>query len=217
MKQKRLILTILILGITAMISSQIGHDIYYILKPLTTILIVLLALKIGTKSIRPYFQLSIAALVFCLIGDSLLLNPDFFVFGLVAFLIGHLLFAASFISKVGVSKNIWPLLPLLAFAIGFYIYMYEGLGALAMPVAVYIGVIVMMSWQGISMRYKQPSWDHDLIAIGVLLFMLSDSILAYNKFVNPLDYSAIYILSTYWAAILLLAYATSGSPTNTNS
>ena len=35
------------------------------------------------------------ALVFCLLGDILLLKPSYFLFGLISFLIAHLLFAKS--------------------------------------------------------------------------------------------------------------------------
>ena len=44
------------------------------------------------------------------------------------------------------------------------------------------------------------------VAIGAGFFMLSDSLLAVNRFVSPLPMSQVWVLSTYYAAQLLIVY-----------
>lgn len=211
--QTKLLITIIIMSIASMSCSHIGHDAYYILKPLTSILVIALAWRLGERPINKYFKLTMAALVFCLIGDSLLLFPHLFIGGLIAFLIGHILFAISFVARGGFSRNVGILIPLLLYGAAFYYYIYDHLGALSIPVAIYIAFIMLMAWQGIALYYKQKSTATLCIAIGVVLFLISDSILAYNKFVSPVGYSSYWILSTYWGAIVLLAYGTHSHPT----
>jgi uncharacterized membrane protein YhhN len=44
-----------------------------------------------------------------------------------------------------------------------------------------------------------------------VLFILSDSTLALNKFRSPIPQSSVIVMSTYWAAQLLLAWSVRGS------
>jgi len=84
---------------------------------------------------------------------------------------------------------------------------YANLDALLISVLFYISIIVLMSWQGIALTqsgvpiYKNLGW-------AVSLFLLSDGLLALNKFYIPFVFSGITILSTYWLAIFLLAETT---------
>ena len=190
------------------LNLSLNWDLFKVAKPATTILIIAYAWVFGDKS-TPYFRLILAGLFFCLIGDTLLLWEAYFVGGLVAFLIAHMLFYLGFVSEGGMKYKILPLLILLAIGGGYYAVLYEDLGALKIPVMVYVSVIVLMAWQGVSLRIWRKEKAYTLIAIAVILFMLSDSLLAWNKFKQPLPFSALWILSTYWASIFLLAISTS--------
>lgn len=68
-------------------------------------------------------------------------------------------------------------------------------------------IILFMAWQGIGMYLKERTTAFAFIAIGVLLFMFSDSMIAVNKFKTPFELSGLVILSTYWLAITLIANA----------
>ena len=85
---------------------------YNIFKPFTTVLVILLVLLAKGSDIR-FKRALISALCFCLLGDILLLKNDYFVFGLGAFLIGHLLFAKAFIGLHGFQRNSFVALLLL--------------------------------------------------------------------------------------------------------
>ena len=46
--------------------------------------------------------------------------------------------------------------------------------------------------------------------LGAVLFLLSDSTLALNKFRAPVNQSSVIVMSTYWAAQLLIAWSVRG-------
>ena len=44
-------------------------------------------------------------------------------------------------------------------------------------------------------------------AAGAFIFLVSDSLIAINKFVTPIEHAFIGIMSTYYAAQLLIVFA----------
>jgi uncharacterized membrane protein YhhN len=205
---KILNLLIVISAIVAITLDATGNDVLYrSLKPLTTVLVILLPLIFGRKAPKAYWFLTVSGLLLCLVGDIFLLDSANFVFGLAAFLVAHMLFTVSFVA-LDKFKLYWtPLLILFLIGLGYYYFLYPYLESLAIPVFLYFLFIVVMCWQGISLYIWKKTRAHSMIAIGVLLFLLSDSILALNKFVAPFDWSGILVLSTYWAAVALIANA----------
>ena len=75
------------------------------------------------------------------------------------------------------------------------------------PVGVYVLVICFMAWQGIGLFLKEKSKPFVWIAVAVLLFMFSDTMIAIAKFKADFAYSSVVILSTYWLSIGLIANA----------
>ncbi|NKI31385.1 lysoplasmalogenase [Croceivirga thetidis] len=204
-KQRNILnLLIFVFAVIAILLDVTGNSFYYLFKPLTTMLVILLPLMIKELE-RDYKRTLIWALCFCLLGDILLLDEDYFVFGLGSFLIGHLLFARGFIKLGGYQNNGIALIVLLIIGIALYTWLYPDLGPLKYPVAAYVLVILFMAWQGISLYLKNNTIAYALIAMGVVLFMFSDSMIAVNKFKAPFALSGVVILSTYWLAIALIA------------
>jgi len=208
MLKKVLFLIITISAIAAIYSAETGNGYFRILKPLTTVLIILIPIFSGGKSNNKYKRLISAGLLFCLAGDVLLLKENLFVFGLASFLIGHIIFIISFL-YVGGLKTFWsPLMILAPMATAMYFYISPDLGELKIPVLIYTVVICFMCWQGVNLFLWQRHTATAMIAIAVISFLISDSILAINKFSSPLPYAGILILSTYWFSIALLADST---------
>ena len=177
---------------------------FFLFKPLTTVLVILI--PVMTKTMDKMFRrLLIVALGFCLFGDVLLMKPDYFVYGLGAFLIAHLIFAKGFIGVQGFQGSQIVFLVLLLIGVGLYFWLYPDLGGLKYPVAAYVLVILFMVWQAIGLYLKNKTITGGLIALGALFFMFSDSLIAVDKFKNPFEFSGLLILSTYWLAITLIA------------
>ena len=84
----------------------------YIFKPLTTILIIILAIIHHSESTNLYGYLIITGLVFSLIGDVYLMLPiDKFIHGLAAFLIAHIFYIVAFCSGFGPYFEVGYLIP----------------------------------------------------------------------------------------------------------
>lgn len=103
-----------------------GSSFYNLFKPLTTILVILMPLLAKGRD-KVFKGTLIVALCFCLVGDVLLLNSGYFVFGLGAFLVAHLLFAKAFMGLRGFQNNAFAGLGLLMIGLGLYFWLYPNL------------------------------------------------------------------------------------------
>ncbi len=149
----------------------------------------------------------LAALVASLAGDVLLMMaPGFFVPGLVCFLLAHLAYIALFRVGVGLWPRRLPLAVTLAIGAAMYAFLWAGglPPALRLPVGLYVTVIACMAAQAFGraavLRDPASRW----VAAGSALFMLSDALLATNRFVLPLPLASLWVLATYYAAQILI-------------
>ncbi len=179
----------------------------YIFKPLTMVFIWLIAI-LGQATSPLYKFMIIFGLVFSLAGDVFLMLPsDRFVAGLVAFLVAHLFYSAAFASEIS-GLTWWPLIPFVIYGIVIYAILAPSLGKLKLPVLIYIIVILIMAWLAWE-RWNQAGQRGALLAsIGAVLFIISDTILAIDRFRGTFKLSRTLNLSTYFAAQLLIAGST---------
>ena len=207
---KKLVLSacVLFFAVWAVFAQQQERVIsYQVLKPLTTVLIIALAFLSVTGNNKTYSRRLITALGFCLLGDVFLLQEQYFLFGLVSFLVAHLIFIYAFSSVYGFYKNVVPLLILVLVCTPYFLYLLPGLHNLTLPVSIYMMALLIMNWQAIGLFRRNRQQGYFLIAIGSLLFTLSDSMLAFAKFLQGFMFSDGLILGTYWAAIFIFAYS----------
>ncbi|MFA5972748.1 MAG: lysoplasmalogenase [Lentimicrobiaceae bacterium] len=208
MKIELLSLAVLVSAILAIVFRQRENiKMFSVFKPLTTGLIILIAIIIFTKHSSSYSAITIAALVFSLVGDVFLINMKYFLQGLSSFLIAHICFTIGFASLYGFNWNIIPLVVLASISGVYYFYLRKDLKKYSIPVLVYITVIVVMNWQAIGLVINNSEFIFYGIAIASILFSFSDSILAYNKFKKPFKIAEILILSSYWIAIFIFSIA----------
>jgi alkenylglycerophosphocholine hydrolase len=141
-------------------------------------------------------------LFFCMLGDGLLMG--WFIIGLAAFLIGHLFYVTAFISRWRFSAiRFFMLIPILAYASFMSWHLIQALiqadnYALVAAVLVYIIVISFMIWSAIMTGNK-------LAMAGSVLFAVSDSILAWDRFVSDVVFAGPLIMITYYTAQFLIA------------
>ncbi|MEZ4809714.1 MAG: lysoplasmalogenase [Allomuricauda sp.] len=181
---------------------------YIVFKPLTTILIMSLLFFVPGGGPSRFRNIVLTALAFCLLGDILLLWEGYFVLGLASFLLAHLLFATGFIQLGGFRFHWISFLALLTIGGGLFLWLRPDLGNFLMPVTAYIIVIVFMAMQGVNLFLKNKKRAYAMIALAVLLFMFSDTMIAIDKFKSPFHWSGPIILGTYWLSIALIAHAT---------
>lgn len=172
-------------------------------KLVPMILIILYAAKRLPKEKRLLHWLILAGLFFCAIGDATL---HWFVVGLSAFLIGHVFYLAGFFTQWQFTKlRAIFIVPIALYGVVMGSILAKALqdagdAALMLPVLLYILVISTMAWSAIMSGNK-------FTIAGSLLFVISDSILAWNMFVEPVPSSHLLIMSTYYGAQFLIAHS----------
>ncbi|MFN4121148.1 lysoplasmalogenase family protein [Acidovorax sp.] len=186
---------------------------HWLFKPLTMVFtLVLVASSAYPASARGLFHskrsvlLLFGALVGSLAGDVFLMFSGFFIPGLVSFLMAHLFYVALFRQGQPWFAHRGALVATLGAGAAMYAFLWAGglPAALRVPVAAYVLVIALMAAQALGRAWvlrDGPSW---MVAAGALCFMLSDSLLAINRFVQPLPWSQVWVLSTYYAAQALI-------------
>jgi uncharacterized membrane protein YhhN len=179
----------------------------YVFKPLTTILILAVAIAPGAFLTDPYVAAIVLGLVFSLLGDILLVLPrDRFVFGLVSFLLAHLCYIFAFLVNFPSPSFLWSVLPLSIFGAIVLRYLWPALSAgLKGAVSLYIAVIVVMVTLASGRAFSRFSPDTLSAAVGALLFLTSDVILAIDRFRRPFRLSSAAVLASYFAGQLLIA------------
>jgi uncharacterized membrane protein YhhN len=178
----------------------------YVFKPAATILVLVLALSVPDAVAGGYRTLVAAGLLFSLAGDVFLMLPrDRFVAGLASFLVAHLFYVAAFAPRPpGLSA---PLVLAVLVLYGGWLMraLWPHLGRLRAPVAVYAAALLVMAWQAAERWAVLGTTPALLAAIGAGLFVASDSVLAWRRFVGPVRHGQAVVLGTYFAAQWLIA------------
>lgn len=191
------------------LSATLGLSLAYaVFKPLTMVIAIIWVLKrrsIDTASTR-FTTLFVLALLASLAGDVFLLFPGFFIPGLVAFLAAHVAYIALFSMNVGLFPRWRPLLATLAIGALMYAFLWWGglPPGLRWPVAAYVVVIAGMAAQALGRAAVLGDAPARAVALGACIFMLSDALLATNRFVTPLPLAQLWVLGTYYAAQILI-------------
>ena len=159
----------------------------------------------------------VIGLAFCLAGDVFLMWPDhLFLPGLVAFLLGHILYIIGF----------WPILPpegtylpaaviaLLLIVLGAIIYrkLSQGMSAsgnerMRWPVLLYSIVISLMLYAALTrgLREMWTTTSAIWVGVGAALFYLSDILNAWRRFVAEFPNARLMIIMTYHLGQIALA------------
>jgi uncharacterized membrane protein YhhN len=186
-----------------------GFDWY--MKP---ILLPLLLTAVAVSENFPTKKILLTALIFSWIGDIILLFSDkgelYFIFGLVAFLISHLVYIVLFSKQQNTRTNdnkalFWiGILAILAYFVFMIDTLFPKLGPLKIPVLVYAIIITTMLFFAFKGSSKWANPANNYILIGAIVFVSSDSILAFNKFYTPITHASFLIMLTYCLAQYLI-------------
>lgn len=179
----------------------------YLLKPATMLLIIALAIY-GSGLETTFAKWVVIALIFSLFGDIFLMFENrWFIHGLISFFIAHIFYIIAFWNSftLNMSSHISLLaaICLLIFSVWFYLFLLdyvldEGGITLALAVAAYFIVIAMMMWSASLV-------GSSMLIVASLLFVISDAILAYDKFRHPFRIAEHLVMITYFTAQLLFA------------
>ena len=160
-----------------------------------------------------FHSLIITALVFSWIGDIILqltqFNESFFLLGLGSFLITQLIYMVAFFITPGKNslffKRFYLIVPVMLYGWGILSLLSDGLGDMKLPVIIYTLVILSMLLAAINREKKVNRQSYLLVLAGAILFILSDSLIAINRFEQPFEGARIAIMSSYVTAQYLIA------------
>lgn len=176
----------------------------YIFKPLLMPALILYFYQSVPQKNTSITKILIVSLIFSFLGDVFLMLPfDGFIFGLASFLIAHLLYIITFwkensgFKETSITTVLTRLMILLFPAAILFSEMQKNLGELMLPVVIYILVIETMGLTAWLRREYQSLNAYFLTFLGAILFIISDSTIAFNKFVQPFDYANVVIMVTY--------------------
>jgi uncharacterized membrane protein YhhN len=192
----------------AAIAAGLGllpRELVFVAKPLATLCVIAWAATCGASEPR-LRRWVLIGLVLSLVGDVALLWPkEGFLPGLIAFLFAHLAYIVGFsgVQRFGARR-----MPFVAYAIvagAILAALWPGVPSpLRLPVVLYVLCLASMAAQAavlwLAARGTPDESRWRLAAIGGVLFVASDALLAINKFAGPLPFAPLWILSTYWVA-----------------
>lgn len=207
-----------------LLKSFIGFSVFYLLiilfgqdniawflKPL---LLPFLLLAVYYSDGFPTKKILLLALTFSWIGDVILMFADkgelYFIFGLVAFLLSHLVYIVLFSKQLPTENNkdkaiLWiGIVAILTYLALMLATLLPSLGDLKIPVVVYalvISTMLFFAFKG-SLSWAKPAKNY--ILLGAIIFVSSDSILAFDKFYAPIPMSNFLIMATYLVAQYLI-------------
>jgi uncharacterized membrane protein YhhN len=188
-----------------------NESLRFITKPLLMPLLaiyLLLQTNSATSGLKAWIFL---ALFFSWVGDILLLfderGPNFFLFGLSAFLVAQVCYIVFF-HNIRMREYIRGNALLLLLVIVYYSILISVLspylGNMKLPVRIYgvvLSFMVMLAMHAMLGKNKKAAlW----MMMGAILFVTSDSLLAFNKFFSSFDYAGLIIMLTYGLAQLFI-------------
>lgn len=198
-----------ILYLIILLSGYERFDLF--LKP---ILIPILGFGVYFHRKFPTKNTLLSGLILSWIGDVILLFTDlgeiYFILGLLSFLTAHIIYCVLFNKQHKVRKKqnrslfIFGSILIALYLIGMVSFLMPFLGNLEIPVTIYasiISIMLLFAFNGF-LVWEKPG--NLLVFLGAFFFVVSDSILAINKFYAPIPKSAFFIMLTYLLAQYLI-------------
>jgi uncharacterized membrane protein YhhN len=203
---------ILLMAVLAIIGASLHGDgrwLHWLAKPATTLLIAGVAWQVHDPAQPFYRRAVLAGMLLSCVGDIALMLPmDAFVPGLVAFLLAHLCYIVAFRDGLRAGRGLFAAAVLLgAFAVLNVMGLWPHLPApMRIPVLAYVVVLASMAVLALARLWRSTRPDPvearsvRWAAAGALLFVASDSLLAWDRFADGLPLASLLVLSSYYAA-----------------
>ena len=175
-------------------------------KPFASLGFIVAAIGFGALDSR-YGNIVLAGLVLGAIGDVCLLGQakQYFIAGLVSFLLGHIAYVVAFsglpISPASALLAAAVMTPLMA-VIARWVFPHAP--DMRVPIGIYMLVIAAMCVVAIGAGAAGAPW---MIPVGALMFTASDIAVVRDRFVAPGFMNRLWGLPLYYAAQLIIAWS----------
>jgi uncharacterized membrane protein YhhN len=154
-----------------------------------------------------YAGLVATGLVLSAVGDVSLVFPAGFLAGLSAFFAAHCCYIAAFApGAAATTTTLWAAVALATFAGAMLRYLWPYVARLRVPVIVYVASLATMAGCAIARASAAPAGPAEAgAAIGAVSFLVSDGVLAVNRFARPFPGAHAVVMATYYLAQTLIA------------
>jgi uncharacterized membrane protein YhhN len=209
---KRYLITIyFIFSVVEIVSHVIGStNLHSVAKPM--LMIWLAAYYVFAVPKKDQSKLVLLALAFSWLGDLLLMFQEekklYFIGGLLSFMVAHIFYVFAYKQHrledqtkalIGVQRFRFSF-PIILAGTGLITVLYNQLGDLRMPVIIYALVLVIMVLNALFRFGHTSTSSFAMVFFGATLFMISDSLIAVDKFLEPIAFSGLWIMATYTVA-----------------
>lgn len=206
-RSPRLVLLLILVAALSTATSVLGLPaLHFVFKPLVMLVaIVVIAARAYSTGAGARFD---SYLLASLAGDVFLMLPgNYFIPGLAFFLVAHLFYIALFRQGVPWFPSRRALAGTLGIGAAMYAWVWGGLADPVLKVAVvaYVSVIALMVAQAIG-RAAVRDAAATAVGLGACVFMLSDALIAINRFVQPLPLVSLWVLASYYTAQILIVH-----------
>ncbi|TRY72300.1 hypothetical protein TCAL_11264 [Tigriopus californicus] len=169
-------------------------------------LILYILLRSWPKKESKFIRRILIGLAFSMVGDACLVYRDIFVLGMMAFGIAHF----SYIAAFGWEDTKYSI-ALVVFVIGYAPLFGLILPSISDPVLkcgipIYALLLLTMCWRALA---RAQTWIGILTGLGAVLFVISDFVIVWNDFYQPVENQQLIIMSTYYGAQLLITLSAS--------
>ncbi len=203
------VFAIIVLAELFLMNIDSVYSFHYFTKPLIVGSLIAYFIPHSKHLNKSTKNLTIFALVFSVIGDILLMftdkSPHYFTSGLVAFLLAHVMYILIFLKKRNsILKPFGFIIVISLYGCILFYYLKDGLGEMLIPVLVYMLVILTMATTAFWRKKNVNKQSFQLVFIGALFFIFSDSLIALDEFYTPIPLARTGIILTYAFAQLLI-------------
>lgn len=188
----------------------LNRTIHLFSKPFIAIIPILFVLLSKAKRDIQAKQLILAGLFFSWIGDCVLMFREeyswAFLGGLGAFFVAHIMYILAYRigSKGKFTLTYFVVIPILGYGIVLYSVLAPFLGSLKIPVAVYSLILLGMVLAAVERSNRTNKLSFRMVSLGAVLFLISDSVLAWSIFVENSVVARVLVMSTYSTAQILI-------------
>jgi uncharacterized membrane protein YhhN len=194
----------------AIVGAALGGPwlwLHYAGKPLATLWILWLAASAQPVVSVRYRRAVLAGMSLSLVGDVCLMLPgDHFVAGLIAFLLAHVCYIVAFAPGSSAKARVGGLTLIAAVALLNLAGLLPRIDAdLKVPVFAYVAVLASMAGVALARAWTPALSDAmprsvRFAAAGAVCFVVSDSLLAWDRFAGNIPMPALLVLGTYYVA-----------------
>ncbi|WP_319534194.1 lysoplasmalogenase [uncultured Vibrio sp.] len=198
-------LVVAVLASLHIISIRYGPKwLFYISKPLPLLLMITILITSEATHLA-YTRWILSGLSLSLFGDVLLMLPrNKSLLGFSAFCLAHLSYCFSF--ALISAWHITPWLPVAVFGLGgcIYLFLRPGMGNQKLAVAIYIVVVMAMSWMALEYYFSGQTQSSSFAILGCLLFVISGMVLGFGRVDGQSVFSRQVVMVTYYSAQTLI-------------